>query len=196
MKLARILWISGSSLIFVLLTGYILILDPPAESGPARLEYILDHWGLYSFMFRTEFLMGVTIGISALILAQRFKNGWLVLVGIGMLLYALPFPIVLGLYPVASTEVSVGFSTSAHLLVDSGLMISMGGFLGLHATTRILPKWLHMAALILAIPPFSMFTLAFLGLADPVAAQKSMILVALLFAINIYYGWRLKEMND
>ncbi len=188
MILARILWTAASFYLLVLTLVYVLVLDAPGESGPARLEYILDHWLVYQHQFKAEFLIGMFLCISSLLFALQFRRAEFVVISVGQLLYALPFPIVLGLYPEAAVQTSMAFSQSAHLMVNSGLMISLAGFIGLHWNLRILPKWIHLTAFFLAVIGFSSFVLSFLGQLPYVQAQKAMLAVTFLYLINGVYG--------
>ena len=161
-----------------------------------RLEYTLEHWTAYQHQFKAEFLIGIFYSISSLILLVLQRRAEFALICIGQLLYASAFPTVLGIYPEAPGELSVAISLAAHGFVTVGLMLSMLGFLILHWNLRILPRWVHITAFIIASVAFSTYTLAFLGLLEPVAAQRVMFLVTFLYLINGIYAIRMKETTD
>jgi hypothetical protein len=193
MKLARILWVSASFYFLIVLVFYALILDPPDGTRQERLTYIIENYTLYGHQFKAEFLMGTFLCISSLIFAIILRRAIFIMICIGHLIYAFAFPLIIGVYPEASTEISIALGIAANSFVTFGLMFAMAGFFLMHLKLRILPKWLHVLAMIIAAVGFLSYFAAFAGLITNKEAQMSMLFVTFLYFINGMYGLKIRE---
>ncbi len=192
MKFARILWTTASGYFLVILIFYAFVLDPPSTEAE-RLNYIIENYAIYGFQFKAEFLTGAFLCISSFAFAILLKRMVFILIGTGQLIYAFAFPLIISVYPYADAEFSLALSKAANSMVTYGLMLSLAGFFLLHLKLKVLPKWMHLLAMVLAAAGFLSYFSAFIGLITDKQAQIIMFPVTFLYLINAYLGIKLPD---
>lgn len=193
MNLAKVLWVIASLYLLVVGFIYIIILKDAPSEGLARFEYIQDNWGIYDHQWKAEFLIAVCLAISSLIFGSLIKNQGFQIIGVGQILIAVAFPISLGITPSADYELYSVMSTASHRLVNFGMLISLCGFLRFYWEVTILKKWLRITAIIASTLGLLSFGASFFEIISQTEAQKTMLLVIILYLINAYYGVKVNE---
>lgn len=188
MKIAKFLWTISSFYLLVIGFVYIVILKEAPSDGPERYAFILENWNIYHYQWKAEGMMATLLSISSFLFFRYLGNPGFIFIGVGQLFFAVAMPISIGITPNATYEFGSLIGKGAHQLVNFGMMVSLAGYLILHWTSRALPKWLRIAALILATLGFLPFAAGFLNLIESSTAQNAMLFVMFLYLVNGYYG--------
>ena len=196
MKLAKICWSLGSVLVNVTIGIYIYLQSNGPANLPDRFRYINDHWAMYAGHWKAEFLIMTLVLIGAMYFAIYFKSiSWTIL-SIGQLIILPTYPIMLGGYENTPPELATMANQMATLAFIFGNLIFCGGLFHLYFNDKILkPKWRY-AALVLSGIMTIAFGLIFIGFTTWKQTMVIAPLVNVLYLINAYAGWKLKETTE
>lgn len=193
MNTAKALWIIASLYLIVVGFIYIIVLKTAPAEGAERLSFIQANWAYYGHQWKAEFLIAVSLSISAFIFAQKLGNTSFYLVAVGQGISSVAFPISLGLVPEVPYEIYKLSGEAMHFLNNSGMMISLLGFFLIHWSNGFFKPGLRMAALLLSGLAFLVFLAGFMEILTTQQTQKGMPLVLLLYLINAFYGFKLRD---
>jgi len=196
MKTAKILWISGSISINVVIFFYVKMMSQvPVGTHAVRYEYINENWSQFETMWKAEMIVMSLLTISAIFFAIKYKSVAWSIVAFGQLVLITLYPIMIGGYHDTSVEVYTMAYQMSVLIFVFGKMLFLAGMILVYLTDSILRKWLRIAATVLALVGLISFTASYLGFIDWKQALKSTIALNLLYLINAYHGFKM-ELDD
>jgi len=196
MKTAKILWISGSILINVVIFFYVKIMSQvPAGTHAVRYGYINENWSQFETMWKAEMIVMSLLTISAIFFAIKYKSIAWSIVAFGQLVLITLYPIMIGGYHDTSVEVYTMAYQMSVLIFVFGKILFLAGMILVYLTDSILQKWLRIVASVLALVGLISFTASYLGFIGWKQALKSAIALNLLYLINAYHGFKM-ELDD
>lgn len=196
MKLAKICWSLGSILINVTIGIYIYL----QSNGPAnladRFKYVNEHWTIYEGHWKAEYLIMALIMIGALYFAIYLKSISWAIISVGQSIILLTYPIMLGGYESTPLEIATMANSMATHTFITGNLLFCGGLFHLYFNSRELKSALRYTALILSAITVIAFLLIFIGITTWRQSLFIGPLVNILYLINAYYGWKIKEVTS
>lgn len=193
MKLAKICWITGSILINVIIGIYIYLSSKAPVDPEERHLYINENWDIYGGHWKAELLIMTIIAIGAIYFAINLKKiSWSIIV-VGQLILLSLYPIMLGGYRNTPFEIAEMANQMAIVVFIFGNIVFLAGLLHLYLFDTLLNKWLRFSAIGLIGVSLIVFSIAFMGL---ISLKQALIigpLINIIYLINAYYGFRIKN---
>jgi|GEM_PF-4559430 len=192
MKLAKILWATGSVLINIVIFIYIYLTSNAPKDTSEKYAYLNENWSIYEAHWKAELLIMTMITIGAVYFAIHLKKISWSIISVGQLILLTMYPIMLGGYRNTPLEIAEMANNMAIIIFIFGNLTFFSGLLYLYVTDTILKKRLRIAAIILSSIAVITFTLVFIGLITWKQALVTAPLMNILYIINAYYGLQLK----
>lgn len=193
MKLAKIFWSFGSILVNITIGIYVYLQSNGPSDLKERFEYVNTNWSIYSGHWKAEYLIMTLILIAAIYFAVHLKSiSWTIL-SVGQFIILLTYPIMLGGYPNTPFEIANMANQMATITFIFGNLIFGIGLLHLYYNSKVMKPVLRYTAVFLSGFMVIVFLLVFIGVTT---WKQSMIvapLINVLYLINAYYGWQMKE---
>ncbi|SHJ71554.1 hypothetical protein SAMN05444280_12721 [Tangfeifania diversioriginum] len=192
MKLAKVLWSSGSLFINVTILIYIILSGRAPLDYEARHAFINENWNIYGTLWKVEFLLMTMIAVGAIYFTAKSKKiSWSIL-STGQILLLVTYPLMLGGFRNTPFELAEMVNEIATVVFLFGNLVFFSGLFLLYLNDEILKKVLKYIAVALSGIAATIFLITF---AELISWKQAMIagpLVNLLYLINAYYGLRIK----
>ena len=150
MKIAKILWTTGSVLINVIILIYISLMSKAPEDMADSFQYLQDNWGIFSAHWKAELLIMGMITIGAFYFMVHFRSiGWTI-VSLGQIIQMSLYPLMLGGYYDTSVEFFKAINEMAIIIFVFGNIVLLGGLVIVYSNKPPIPKWLGKTAMVIA----------------------------------------------
>ena len=193
MIIAKICWISGSILINVIIGIYIYLSSKAPVNPEEKYLYINENWDIYGGHWKVELIIMTIIAIGAIYFAINLKKISWAIIAVGQLILLSLYPIMLGGYRNTPFEIAEMANQMAIVIFIFGNIVFLAGLLHLYFFDTLLKKWLRFAAIGLVSISLIVFSISFMGLISWKQAIVIGPLINIIYLINAYYGFRLKN---
>lgn len=192
MRLARILWSTGSLLVNVTIAIYISLISKAPSGLQERYTYINEKWSVFSAHWKVEFLLMTMVAISAVYFAIQLKKISWSIISIGQIILLMTYPFMLGGYRNTPFELAEMANQMATIVFVFGNLIFLSGLFLLYLNDKSLRAWLRYTAIVLSGITILVFSITFAEIINWKQAMVIGPLINVLYLINAYYGLKMK----